>query len=42
MLQLRDTHARLVVLHELASRTHLWVSKGDNVLLDLMSTRVFR
>lgn len=42
MLQLRDIHARLVVLHELASRTHLWVSKGDNVLLDLMSTRLFR
>ncbi len=42
MLQLRDVHARLVVLYELTSRTHLWVSKGDNVLLDLMSTRLFR
>lgn len=28
MLQLRDVHARLVVLYELTSRTHLWVSKG--------------
>lgn len=92
MLQLRDVHARLVVLYELTSRTHLWVSKGasfsrhamlgmlfclwndkgsslsfpfytakgplrnrpdptpiatkltigDNVLLDLMATRLFR
>lgn len=42
MLQLRDVHARLVVLYELTQRTHLWVTKGDSVVLDLMSARLFR
>jgi hypothetical protein len=42
MLQLRDIHARLTILYEVTQRTHQYLVRGDSVLLDLMSTRLFR